>query len=267
MQITAEKESSKNRVITSIDFNSDAAQGFGVFNNNNEEQVSNYVSSVNIATGFHAGDPVSIKKAVLAAKAKGLAIGAHIGYNDLQGFGKRPMNLSEDELEALVVYQVGALLTFANAYGGEIEYVRPHGAMYKAASEDFTLSCAIAKAIKKCSKWLIYYGAAGDVLEKTGDYVNIRVAHEIKLNKVYDIEGKIDYSSTDLTDKPAIINRLHSLLKTSKIDNNSNGFSTVKVDTIHFSGTPDTVSLAKRASEIIKPIPVNFIKAKQSGWV
>lgn len=269
MQELADKDiSTAIKRIKAIDFNCDAAQGFGVFNNNIEEQILDYVSSVNIATGFHAGDPISIKKAILGAKERNLAIGAHIGFNDLQGFGNRSMELSEDEIEALVVYQVGALMSFANAYGVEVEYVRPHGAMYKKASEDFSFSCAIAKAIKKCSKWLVYYGAAGDILEKTGDFVQLRVAHEIKLNKAYTVEGNIDYKSDDINDTALNINRLHSMLKASKVDNNANGFSAIKADTIHFSvSAPNSLVLAKKAHDIIKPVPVNFNKVKESGWV
>lgn len=269
MQELANKDISVvNKKITAIDFNCDAAQGFGVFNNNVEEQILDYVSSVNIATGFHAGDPMSIKIAVLAAKERSLAIGAHIGFNDLQGFGNRSMELSEDEIEALVVYQVGALMSFAKAYGVEVEYVRPHGAMYKKASEDFSFSCSIAKAIKKCSKWLVYYGAAGDVLEKVGEYVQLGVAHEIKLNKIYTIDGNIDYKSSDVNDSALNINRLHSLLKASKVDNNANGFSAVKIDTVHFSvSAPNSLVLAKKAHDILKPVPVNFNRVKESGWV
>ena len=96
-----------------IDYNIDAAQGYGYFKNNIETELLDYVSSVNISCGFHAGDPVAIKDALLKAKEKNLAIGAHIGFNDIQGFGYRPVELKEDELETLVVYQVGAIMSFA----------------------------------------------------------------------------------------------------------------------------------------------------------
>ena len=140
MQETLERKSIKN-----IDFNCDLGQAYGIYKNNSEFELLDYVSSVNISCGFHAGDPVTIKEALLKAKEKNVAIGAHIGFNDIQGFGYRPVELKEDELEALVVYQIGALMSFAKAYGVSIEHVRPHGAMYKMAGEDFTFSCALAK--------------------------------------------------------------------------------------------------------------------------
>ena len=132
MQKTLERKSVKT-----IDFNCDLAQGYGVYRNTNEYEFLDYVSSVNVSCGFHAGDPMTIKNALLAAKEKNVVIGAHIGYHDIQGFGYRPIDLTEEELEALVVYQVSALLSFAKAYKLEIEHVRPHGAMYRRAGEDF----------------------------------------------------------------------------------------------------------------------------------
>lgn len=266
MQETVAKTPEKR--LTKIDFNCDAAQVFGFSTTKNEDQILDYISSVSIATGFHAGDPVSIKKAIQKAKERNISIGAHIGFNDLQGFGNRPMNLSDDELESLVIYQVGALMTFAKACGAEVEYVRPHGAMYKMASEDFSFSCAIARAIKKCSNWLLYYGEAGDTLEKVGDFEKIRVVNELKINKSYTVEGKIDYDGKDVVDIPPCINRLHTIVKTSRIDNNAKGFTPVRVDSIHFSASaPNNLVVARRAYELIKPVPVNFNRVKESGWV
>ena len=127
----------EKKQIKSIDFNCDLAQSYGIYKNSTESRLLNYVSSVNIACGFHAGDPLTIKEALLSAKEQNVVVGAHIGFDDIQGFGYRPMELSPDELEALVMYQVGAIMTFAKAYNMEIEHVRPHGAMYRQAAEDF----------------------------------------------------------------------------------------------------------------------------------
>lgn len=256
------------RKIKSIDFNCDLAQSFGVYKNDTEFKLLDYVSSVNVSTGFHAGDPSTIKKALLEAKEKNVVIGAHIGFDDIQGFGYRPMNLSEDDVESLVIYQVGALMSFAKAYGLEIEHVRPHGAMYQIASRDFTFSCAIAKAIKKCSKWLVYYGASGDVLAKVGEYVQIPIAHEILLDKVYNVDGTVDYAAEKITDIHHSIRRLNELIRNSQIDNSARGYTSVEANTIHFSSNAvNALDLVKKASEIITPIPVNFNKVQESGWV
>lgn len=105
------------------------------------------------------------------------------------------MQLSEEEIEALVIYQVGAIASYAKTLGLEIEHVRPHGAMYKQCATDFTFACAVANAIKKCSPWLIYYGAAGDVTKKVGEYVGINVAQELFLDKTYNSDGTIDFDA------------------------------------------------------------------------
>ena len=124
MQEVLERKSIKN-----IDFNCDLAQSYGIYKNNVEFELLDYVSSVNISCGFHAGDPVTIKDALLKAKEKNVAVGAHIGFNDIQGFGYRPVDLKEDELEALVIYQVGALISYAQTFDLELEFVRCHGAL------------------------------------------------------------------------------------------------------------------------------------------
>ena len=263
MQEILEKKS-----IKSIDFNCDLAQAYGVYKNNQEFELLDYVSSVNISCGFHAGDPVTIKDALLKAKEKNVAIGAHIGFNDIQGFGYRPVELKEDELEALVVYQVGAIMSFAKAYGLSIEHVRPHGAMYKAAGEDFTFSAAIAKAVKKCSDWLVYYAPMGDITSKVSEYVNIPVAHELSLEKTYNPDLTIDYAIQDNTNNYDIIKRLQHLLHTSQIRNNLGGMSYADVNTIHFSNKyKNSMDLIKEAYRLITPQPVNYINAKASGWV
>jgi UPF0271 protein len=263
MQETLEKKSIKN-----IDFNCDLAQAYGVYKNNQEFELLDYVSSVNISCGFHAGDPLTIKEALLKAKEKNVAIGAHIGFNDIQGFGYRPVELKEDELEALVVYQVGAIMSFAKAYGLSIEHVRPHGAMYKAAGEDFTFSVSIAKAIKKCSDWLVYYAPMGDITAKVGDYVGIPVAQELSLEKTYNPDLTIDYAIPDNTNNYDMIKRMQHLIHTSQIRNNLGGMSYADVNTIHFSNKyKNSMDLVKEAYRLITPQPVNYINAKASGLV
>ena len=263
MQEILEKKSIKN-----IDFNCDLAQAYGVYKNIQEFELLDYVSSVNISCGFHAGDPVTIKDALLKAKEKNVAIGAHIGFNDIQGFGYRPVELKEDELEALVIYQVGAITSFAKAFGLSIEHVRPHGAMYKMAGEDFTFSASIAKAIKKCSEWLVYYAPMGDITSKVSDYVNIQVAQEMTLEKTYNADLTVDYSIPDNTNNFELMKRFQHLIHTSQIRNNLGGMSFCEVDTIHFSNKyKNSIDLIKEARKIIVPAPVNYINAKNSGWV
>ena len=263
MQNVLERKSIKN-----IDFNCDLAQSFGIYKNSSEYRLLDYVSSVNISCGFHAGDPLTIKEALLQAKQKNVVIGAHIGFDDIQGFGYRQMELDNDELEALVMYQVGAIMTFAKAYSMEIEHVRPHGAMYRQACEDLEFSRTIAKAIKKCSKWLIYYGATGENLAQIGEEENIQVAHEVHLEKIYDEFGNINFSPRDLENTSISIQRLKDLLQNSQVTNNIGGKTIVRADSIHFSNKlANAKELISQAREIIEPVPYNYKNAQKSGWV
>lgn len=263
MQNTLERKTIKN-----IDFNCDLAQSFGIYKNSSEARLLDYVSSVNISCGFHAGDPLTIKEALLQAKEKNIVVGAHIGFDDIQGFGYRQMELDEDELEALVMYQVGAIMTFAKAYNMEIEHVRPHGAMYRQAMEDLEFSRTIAKAIKKCSQWLVYYGATGENLATVAEEENIQVAHEVHLEKIYDESGNIDFSARDLENTDIAIQRLKTLLQNSQVTNNVGGKTIVRADSIHFSNKlTNAKDIIIQAREIIEPLPFNYKNALKSGWV
>jgi len=258
----------ERKQIKSIDFNCDLAQSFGIYKNSSEARLLDYVSSVNISCGFHAGDPLTIKEALLQAKEKNVVVGAHIGFDDIQGFGYRQMDLDDDELEALVMYQVGAIMTFAKAYSMEIEHVRPHGALYRQAAENIEVSRTIAKAIKKCSKWLIYYGATGDNLAQVGEEENIQVAHEVHLEKIYDESGNIVFSARDLENTGISIQRLKDLLQYSQVSNNLGGKTIVRADSIHFSNKlVNARELAMQAKETIVPLPFNYKNVQPSGWV
>lgn len=263
MQEILEKKSIKN-----IDFNCDLAQGYGVYKNTAEDDLLNYVSSVNISCGFHAGDPKSIKEALLKAKDRNLVIGAHIGFQDIHGFGYKPMELKEDELESLVIYQIGAIMSFAKSYGLNIEHVRPHGAMYKLAGENFDFSCVIAKAIQKCSKWLIYYAPLGNISERVSESTGVQIAEELMLEKTYNSDLTIDYSKNDNTNNYELIKRMQHLLHTSQIRTSGGEMSFCDVSTIHFSNKyKNSLELIKEIRSYITPSPVNYNKAKISGWV
>jgi len=250
------------------DFNCDLAQSFGIYKNETEYELMEYMSSVNVACGFHAGEPNAIKRALAACKGQNVAVGAHIGFPDIAGFGYHNMELNAEELEAIVIYQVGALASFAKSFGLEIEHVRPHGAMYKKAAENFQFSLNLAKAIKKFDKWLIYYGAAGQTLENVGVEVDIRVAHELFLDKKYNFDGTVCFEAGDIISTPNSMKRLNSIINYDAIDNMDGGRTEIKYDTIHFSSKAvNSVELAEEAVKIVTPFPVNYNQVESSGWV
>ena len=140
--------------------------------------------------------------------------------------------------------------------------------MYKLCGEDFTFSSSVAKAIKKCSDWLVYYAPMGDITAKVGDYVKIKVAQELCLEKTYNSDLTVDYEIPDNTNNFEMIKRLQHLLHTSQIRNNIGGISFCEVDTIHFSNKyRNSLDLIKEAKRLITPAPINFINAKASGRV
>ena len=254
--------------ILDVDYNCNLAQTYGIFENENEQKVLKYMSSAAVSCGFHSEDPLKIKKALYLCKENNVAIGAHISFPDIQGFGNRPMDLSAEEIEAIVIYQLGAIQSFAKANNTEIEFVRPHGAMWEMASKDAEFSKNIANAIKKVSEWLVYYGAAGQSTEQVEAETNIRTAKEIILNKNYNKDLSIDKDCTYIFSTEKALNRLRKLLISSEIATSEREYVKVNFDTIHFeTDKENSVELAKAAQAIMQPKPVNYNKVVTSGWV
>lgn len=249
-----------------IDFNADAAQSYGVFVNDAEREVISRVSSVNVSCGFHAGDPATIRETLLFCKEHNLAIGAHVGYPDIQGFGYRPMDLDEDETEATVLYQVGAVATFANSYSLSVEHVRLHGAMYTRAANDVDFAITVANAVKKFDQWAVLYLPFGKIADEVEATTNIKVARELFINKHYDSEGNPSEATTPL-EKDTMLNRIRTILHSGRIKIGGGEFLDVNCDSIHFDSKDiKTVELLDAAREIIEPTPYNYNKACLAGW-
>ena len=151
-----------------VDLNSDLGESFGAYTIGLDSQVIPYVSSANVACGYHAGDPLVMDQTVAAAKAAGVAVGAHPGYPDLMGFGRRNLACSPKEVKAYVQYQLGALMAFAKAQGVKLQHCKPHGALYNMAAKDMELSLAIAEGIAEVDKDIILMGLAGSKMLEAG---------------------------------------------------------------------------------------------------
>ena len=169
-----------------IDLNCDMGENIG-----NDEEIMPYVTSANIACGFHAGDSNSMLETVRLAKRYGVAIGAHPGWQDREGFGRREMSLPAEEIEALVSYQIGALSAIAKSEAVELRHVKPHGALYNQAAKDKVLANAIAGAVKRSSGELILVGLAGSALIQAGIESGLRVANEGFPDRNYNPDGSL----------------------------------------------------------------------------
>ena len=175
----------------SIDLNCDMGESFGAFSIGQDSALMSYVSSVNIACGFHGGDPSVMKRTVHEALAKGVAIGAHPGFPDLQGFGRRDMKISPDEIYDIVLYQIGALMGFANAAGGRLHHVKPHGALYNMAAKDILLSTAIAQAVKDIDRSLLFVGLSGSIMIREADRLGLKTVNEVFADRTYQDDGTL----------------------------------------------------------------------------
>src|SRR3990167_107674 len=156
-----------------LDINGDLGQSFGIYQNHYEEKILPYVTSVNIACGGHAGDPLTISKAIDMSRNHNVSIGALIGYNDPIGNGEREMYLGVDELRAMVLYQLGALNALLHSKGLEIRHVRTHGFLYKQLYTDQITAETVAKAIAEFDRWITLVGLSGPVLSNACSNVNI----------------------------------------------------------------------------------------------
>jgi UPF0271 protein len=254
---------------TFIDLNCDIAQSYGVYKNDLEYGILPHVSSVNISCGSHAGDPVTIMNAIKIAKEHNLAVGAHIGYPDIQGFGYRAMNLNDDELQAIVLYQIGALNSLAKAYNVQIEHVRPHGALYRLMAQNLDVSVSIAKAIAKFDPWIILVGAAGDILNKTAEITNIRIAPEIHIDKKYNVDGTFDFDNESPVNQGFAAEQLELIIRESCVKNIQDGKTKINFKTIHMNVKSEfSVQIAKRAKELIgQPVPIQATLVSNTGWV
>jgi UPF0271 protein len=174
-----------------IDLNCDMGEGFGAWAMGDDLHLLDHVSSANIACGFHAGDPATMRRVTQAALEKGVRVGAHPGLPDLQGFGRRVMQVSPADVYAMVVYQVGALAAFARAAGGALSHVKPHGALYNMAAKDRALADAIARAVRDVDARLVLFGLAGSELIRAGEHQDLAVAAEVFADRSYQDDGSL----------------------------------------------------------------------------
>ncbi|QGU94812.1 5-oxoprolinase subunit PxpA [Clostridium bovifaecis] len=222
-----------------VDLNCDMGESFGAYDLGNDEAVLNFITSANIACGFHAGDPSVMNKTAALALDKGVAVGAHVGFQDLVGFGRRNMDISPREAYDITVYQIGALYGFVKAQGGKLNHVKPHGAMYNMAAKDRNLSEAIAEAVYKVEPELILFGLSGSELIKAGKRIGLKVANEVFADRTYTDEGAL----TPRKEKNALIqntdeaiNQVIRMVREGKVTSLNGKEVDIKADTICIHG-------------------------------
>jgi len=248
-----------------IDLNCDMGESFGAYRMGNDEAILDFVNSANIACGFHAGDPSTIHRTVAAALAKGVAVGAHPGLPDLQGFGRRTMAVSGAEAYDMVVYQVGALAGFARALGGRVTHVKAHGALYNMAAEDPRLAEAIAKAVHDFDPQLVLFGLAGSAMIQAAKDAGLRSASEVFADRSYQEDGSLTprgHANAMIADVEASIAQVKRMVMDGVVRSVQGKDVAVRADTLCIHGDqPNALAFAKhirdelqRAGVEVKPL-------------
>ena len=233
-----------------IDLNADVGESFGAWSIGEDESLIPWVSSVNVAAGLHAGDPTTIARTIELAIRHGAAIGAHPGYPDLAGFGRRPMALAPDEIEASVLYQVGAVAAFARAAGVELRHVKAHGALYNRAARDEPAAAAIARAVARFDRSLVLVGLAGSVQVAAGRAAGLSVAEEAFADRAYEPDGSLrsrDLPGAVIEDPDAAAAQALAIVRGSVIASDGSPLA-VRADTICVHG--DLPGAAARARAV-----------------
>lgn len=174
-----------------VDLNSDLGESFGRYTLGMDDKIIPLISSANVACGYHASDPVVMNDTVAMAAAAGVRVGAHPGFPDLMGFGRRSMAVTPAEAKAYTLYQLGALDAFCRAHGVKMQHVKPHGAMYNMAAKDYGLSRAVCEAVREFDDSLIVLALSGGETAKAAADLGLRVALEVFADRAYEEDGSL----------------------------------------------------------------------------
>ncbi|GHF84110.1 LamB/YcsF family protein [Streptomyces griseosporeus] len=239
--------------MTSIDLNADLGEGFGRWRLTDDEQLLSVVTSANVACGFHAGDPVTMRRVCELAAERGVRIGAQVSYRDLAGFGRRAMDVPPAELAAEVAYQIGALEVFARAAGARVAYVKPHGALYNRVVHDEEQAGAVVDGVLLADASLPVLGLPGSRLLEVAAKAGLPVVPEAFADRAYTDEGTLVPRGRDgavVTDPETVVERSLSLARSGAVASHSGTAIEVRARSLCLHGdTPGAVELARRVRE------------------
>lgn len=239
-----------------IDLNCDMGESFGNYKLGQDKEIMKYISSANIACGFHAGDSLVMNETVKNCVENKIQIGAHPGFPDLQGFGRRNMAISPDEARAYMIHQLGALDAFAKVHGGKIKHVKPHGALYNMAAKDEGLASALAQAVYDYNPELTFVGLANSYLIKAGKAAGLKVANEVFADRAYQDDGSLVPRSMEgavIHDEDLCIERVLKMVEESEVESINGNMVKLDVDTICLHGDNEKAILfAEKINKALK---------------
>lgn len=243
-------------MVTAIDLNSDLGESFGAWTMGDDTAILQLVSSANVACGFHAGSPAGLLSTLRMAKQQGVAIGAHVSYPDLVGFGRRNMDISSDELTADVIYQIGALQGLARAAGTEVRYVKPHGALYNTIAHDERQALAVINAIQSIDAGLPLVGLAGSRVLELAQEKGLRTIAEAFADRAYHTDGSLvsrREAGSVLHDAQHIAERMLQLITQGGVTSIEGEFTPVKADSICVHGdSPGAIEMARQIRNLLE---------------
>jgi UPF0271 protein len=233
-----------------IDINSDTGESFGAYTIGHDAGLFKSITSANVAAGFHAGDPSVLRDTIRLAKKHGVAVGAHPGFPDLVGFGRRELNVTLKEAEDLVLYQVAAVAGVASAEGVKLQHVKPHGALFNMAVRHRDLSDAIARAVASFDRKLILFGLPGSEILNAGRAAGLPVAAEVFADRAYEPDGSLASRRKPgavMHDAATVVARAVRMVKERTVVAIDGSVVTLEADTICVHGdTPGSDDLALR---------------------
>ncbi|WP_137790863.1 5-oxoprolinase subunit PxpA [Bacillus sp. E(2018)] len=251
-----------------IDINCDMGESFGAYKLGTDEEILKYITSANIACGFHAGDPATMRKTVKLALDHEVGIGVHPGLPDLAGFGRRNIDISAQEAYEMVVYQIGSLWGFVKAEGGKIQHVKPHGALYNMAAVNRELSEAIAEAVYKVNPELILFGLAGSELVSAGEKIGLRTASEVFADRSYQQDRTLTSRKLPhavITDDDAAVAQVIRMAKEGKVMTQQDVDVDIKADTVCIHGDgAHALSFAKKIRQTLEDSGISVRKIGES---
>ena len=222
-----------------VDLNCDLGESFGNYKIGGDDKIIPLISSANVACGFHAGDPVVMKKTIETAKKNNIGIGAHPGFLDLMGFGRREMKISIDEAKAYVLYQLGALGAFCKSEGVKLQHVKPHGALYNMSAKDYNLAKAICEAIADFDSSLIILGLSGSETLRAAKDLGLKYASEVFADRAYEEDGSLVARSKEgamIHDENETIKRVIKMITEQKVTSITGKEIPIKADSICVHG-------------------------------
>jgi 5-oxoprolinase (ATP-hydrolysing) subunit A len=238
-----------------IDLNADVGESFGAYTLGHDADLIPLITSANIACGFHAGDPGVMRATVALARQHGVAVGAHPGFPDLVGFGRREISATSKEVEDAVVYQIGALAGIAATEGLPLQHVKPHGALYNMAARDAALADAIARATASVDRSLILLGLPGSQLVAAGRRAGLRTASEAFADRAYQADGALvprSHAGAVIEDADTVVRRAIAMAREHAVIAADGTRVAIEADTICVHGdTPGAAALARRIREAL----------------